>query len=504
MYATDVATDFDGDTEEGGQTQTQEQPTERSVDVYLSENYNSDFDLYEQSFNNRYFIYTNVRNGGMTSKAVLIDIPANLTYTMEKDGQAIKYTSGTALQSIGVYVLTIKLDETDGITTTHYTAVFRFRIMEASAQVQQSTGQMTGEGGVIFDPGAGYEVPEVTDEELDEIGGKYDDLTPEEQAALEEAFGGSEWTEDELLNEDGTINQEALDALMAEKLDEMGEIDDIYVKEGISDATGMAQTYDAVTGYYKQTLRSGQIFYADVQNGAVTHCSVTITASDGLDFLVYKDGEVYEGEDHTFFSEAGSYLLIPTSSDVVFIDAYQEEKPVFSFRIMDYAANDLSLVHAPEGYIINDIYLDDLPCTTAARPNARTAVLRQDGEYRIEMTDGEVTMEVSYRLDRVRPRFYVQVNKNKADIAYLSSDVTEALVYRNEQLYSSDELVYTLDDTGKYWFYVYDSAGNVSGQAFMVKYGFNKGAVIAILLLISAVIGVFVYLRYLNTHVKVR
>ena len=84
------------------------------------------------------------------------------------------------------------------------------------------------------------------------------------------------------------------------------------------------------------------------------------------------------------------------------------------------------------------------------------------------------------------------------------SDVTEALVYRNEQLYSSDELVYTLDDTGKYWFYVYDSAGNVSGQAFVVKYGFNKGAAIAILLLISAVIGLFVYLRYLNTHVKVR
>ena len=500
-FATDVAVDLGTGEGEGGQQPAQEQPSEQTRDVYLMENYNPDFDLYEESFNNRYFIYMNVRNGGITSGPVIIDIPANLTYTMEKDGQPVKYTSGTAVQAVGVYVMTLSLDETDGITTTHYNAVIRFRIMEAEAQV---TPQQTGDGGLIFDGSTEIDVPELSQEELDEIGRKYDDLTPEEQAALEAAFSGSEWTEDELLNPDGTINQEALDALMAEKLGEMGEIEDIYMTDGVNEGTGMQSGYDAVSGYYKHTLISGQSFYSDVQNGQITRLSVSLIGADGVDYEIYKDGELYEAEDRTHFTEAGSYLVIPVSSDPVYLDAYQENKPVFSFRIMDNAANDLSLVHAPDGYMIGSIYLDELPCKSAYQVNAHTVMLREDGDYRIEMTDGEVTYEMSYTLDRVRPRFYVQVNKNTADIAYLSDDVRESLIYRNEELYNSDSVIYKIKDTGKYKLYVFDEAGNYSGRAFDVKYGMNKGAVVAVALVIAAVVGLFVYLRYLNTHVKVR
>ena len=44
----------------------------------------------------------------------------------------------------------------------------------------------------------------------------------------------------------------------------------------------------------------------------------------------------------------------------------------------------------------------------------------------------------------------------------------------------------------------------MSAQEFYVRYGFNKGAAIAILLSVAFIVGLFIYLRYLNTHVKVR
>ncbi|MBR3735895.1 MAG: hypothetical protein IKN07_08430 [Lachnospiraceae bacterium] len=494
VYETDVVVDLTPDG--GGETSDPDQPTERTVNVNLTENYNMDFDLYEEGFNNRYFFYSNIGNGGMTSDAVVLDIPSNLQYTMEKDAVPIVFNTGTAVQSLGAYVLTITVDETDGLNVTHYIATFRFRIMEAAAQVTENPTTTTGttDG-----------TPDVSLEGTELEGRRYEDLTPEEQAALKTVFGSGDGSEEELLNPDGTINQEMLEALMNESMEEMGEIDDIYVSDGISDATGMASALDPVTGYYKHILRSGQIFYTDVPNGCVTKLAVSVHSDEGVDFIVYKDGVLYEAEDKSLFDEAGTYMLIPTSSDVVFLDAYQEEKPVLSFRIMDNAANDLSLVRAPDGFRIQMVYKDDIPAVTATNLGPQSVLLREDGEYLIEFTNGEFTLDMRYTLDRVKPRFYVQTQKNRADIGYLSQDVTSTIVYLNEQPYETGtDIVYELTDTGKYWLYVFDEAGNMSAQEFYVRYGFNKGAAIAVLLLVAFIAGLFIYLRYLNTHVKVR
>ena len=78
-------------------------------------------------------------------------------------------------------------------------------------------------------------------------------------------------------------------------------------------------------------------------------------------------------------------------------------------------------------------------------------------------------------------------------------------MYLDEKPYETEgKVIYQLKDTGKYWFYVFDEAGNMSAQEFYVRYGFNKGATIAILLSVAFIVGLFIYLRYLNTHVKVR
>ncbi|MBR1471583.1 MAG: hypothetical protein IJ600_08080 [Lachnospiraceae bacterium] len=500
MLCTDVAVDLPG-TEEGGSNTGSQAPTERNVTANLTENYNSDFNLYEESFNGRYVFYANIENGGMTADAVVMDIPSNLSYTLEKDGQAVAYNSGTAVQALGMYVLTIRVDETDSLgIVTHYQASFRFRIMEASQQVTDNPTTTTATG----DPAG---MGDISAELESQIGMRYEDLTPEEQAALDEFIRG-EGTDVEILNPDGTVNQEKLDELVAGHMDEMGDINDIYVTEGISEITGISSVYDAVTGYYKNTLRSGQVFYTDVQNGTVTHLAVTLRGDDSLSYLVYKDGELYGSEDHSRFTEAGTYMLIPQSSDILFLDSYEEELPVFSFRIIDSAANDLSLLHLPEGFRVSGVYLDELPAESAKvfhEDTADTVYLREDGSYLVTFSNGEMEIELAYTLDRVKPRYQVNVQKNVAEIAYISQDVTSTEVYRNEQPYETKfDVVSRIDETGKYWLFVYDAAGNMSATAFDVRYGFNKGAVIALLIIAATVVGLFAYLRYLNTHVKVR
>ena len=57
---------------------------------------------------------------------------------------------------------------------------------------------------------------------------------------------------------------------------------------------------------------------------------------------------------------------------------------------------------------------------------------------------------------------------------------------------------------GDYVFYAVDAAGNRGRLEFTVKYGLNKGAIVAILLVIVGLAGLYAYLRYISAKVNVR
>ena len=111
-------------------------PSERTIEVYLSERYTEEYKLYEFGFNNKYFFYSNVGNGAITSDPVKIEIPGNIAYSLEKDGKVIQYTQNTNITAIGSYVMTLTVNEVNGLETTHYVSYYRFRIMEPVEPVQ--------------------------------------------------------------------------------------------------------------------------------------------------------------------------------------------------------------------------------------------------------------------------------------------------------------------------------------------------------------------------------
>jgi hypothetical protein len=475
-------------------------PSERTVEVYLSERYTEEYKLYEFGFNNKYFFYSNVGNGAITSESVKIEIPGNIAYSLEKDGKVIQYTQNTNITAIGSYVMTLTVNEVNGLETTHYVSYYRFRIMEPVEPVQLAPDE-TGEE----DGNTSEETPEDILAEIEAL----EDLTPEEREALKAALMNGDYTGEEFFNADGSINDDAISLLVTASLNaQIGTTEDIYHTDGISAATGMESVYDFTTGYYQHTLISGQSFYSDIQNGGITRQSVTIRTADKLDFTVYKDGEIYESNS-TVYSEIGSYMLIPVADDVLYMSSYETEKPVFSFRIIGNALNDLSVYHAPVGFKIDSVYMyvngEARTCASALIMNDTTVLLREDGDYRFRISNNAATMEVYYRLDRVHPRFNVQVEKNLATIYYDSSDVARSIVYRGDNLYATEtNIIYEIKETGEYRYFAQDVAGNVTGVAFKVKFGFNTGSIVTILIIIAAIVGLFMYIKYINKNTKVR
>ena len=475
-------------------------PSERTIEVYLSERYTEEYKLYEFGFNNKYFFYSNVGNGAITSDPVKIEIPGNIAYSLEKDGKVIQYTQNTNITAIGSYVMTLTVNEVNGLETTHYVSYYRFRIMEPVEPVQLVPDE-TGEE----DGNASEETPEDILAEIEAL----EDLTPEEREALQAALMNGDYTGEEFFNADGSINDAAISLLVTASLNaQIGTTEDIYHTEGVSAATGMESVYDFTTGYYQHTLISGQSFYSDIQNGGITRQSVTIRTADKLDFTVYKDGELYESNS-TVYSEIGSYMLIPVADDVLYMSSYETEKPVFSFRIIGNALNDLSVYHAPAGFKIDSVYMyvngEARTCASALIMNDTTVLLREDGDYRFRISSNAATMEVYYRLDRVHPRFNVQVEKNLATIYYDSSDVARSIVYRGDNLYATEtNIIYEIKETGEYRYFAQDVAGNVTGVAFKVKFGLNTGSIVTILFIIAAIVGLFMYIKYINKNTKVR
>ena len=475
-------------------------PSERTIEVYLSERYTEEYKLYEFGFNNKYFFYSNVGNGAITSDPVKIEIPGNIAYSLEKDGKVIQYTQNTNITAIGSYVMTLTVNEVNGLETTHYVSYYRFRIMEPVEPVQLVPDETDEEDG-----NASEETPEDILAEIEAL----EDLTPEEREALQAALMNGDYTGEEFFNADGSINDAAISLLVTASLNaQIGTTEDIYHTEGVSAATGMESVYDFTTGYYQHTLISGQSFYSDIQNGGITRQSVTIRTADKLDFTVYKDGELYESNS-TVYSEIGSYMLIPVADDVLYMSSYETEKPVFSFRIIGNALNDLSVYHAPAGFKIDSVYMyvngEARTCASALIMNDTTVLLREDGDYRFRISSNAATMEVYYRLDRVHPRFNVQVEKNLATIYYDSSDVARSIVYRGDNLYATEtNIIYEIKETGEYRYFAQDVAGNVTGVAFKVKFGLNTGSIVTILFIIAAIVGLFMYIKYINKNTKVR
>ena len=142
--------------------------------------------------------------------------------------------------------------------------------------------------------------------------------------------------------------------------------------------------------------------------------------------------------------------------------------------------------------------------TDTAMISEHVASLAEDGTWEIDLQglDGVTTVRVNR--DTVPPAVDVETAPNLATITYLSEDTAGATLTRGDELISENALISEVTDAGRYRLTVRDEAGNETVREFAVQYRINTFAIVAILMVIGLVVGVFLLLKFAGSKVRVR
>lgn len=452
------------------------------ADAAMSELYHENYGVYEERLTEGYSIYTNVSNGSITDRPVIFDVPSGVTVSMTRDGNRADFNNRSAMEREGYYVLLFYIvdDETRDEPFSKQNisrGKFRFRIQ--------------------YDEGInGYAAAELTD--------RQQEATPEDFSSFIE--GELEESEGQEQSEPEAPALEMPEVTPAEEqvMEQTEEAKPLLTPVAYSN--GIETTYDAASGYYNNTLRTGSGFLTNFKNGTVTNDPVIVKASDTITYEVYRGGQpMEEFIPDEYLTEAGSYEIYPVEDSSAYAQAYPSEKPVLRFRIVDTAApvSDLGVLNAPEGTVYTDVRLDGETADASIFRNEKTLNLEKDGTYLVSMTSEAGESDLVVMVDKTAPRFSVATKPNLASIAYQSSDVSRVMVYRGNDLVNNGNVVSTITEPGRYSMTVFDRAGNSTTQSFVINYRINAGAVIAILIVIGLMVALGVFIYKVRSSVKV-
>lgn len=473
--------------------------------VSLVETWHEDFGIYELSMENTYYVYATIANGGVTDEPVLVEIPADIQYVMKFNGNEIPWTSGQIVEERGSYVVEMTAVADDSLPVseqTIYKTNLRFRIQEMLKKEEPSQQEIQTGIVDIYDvpasTGMGQSIPIYGD--LSVVPSEVEtepDLTEEVEtevdlSEMEVVETEPEKSMDEQTIEDG-IEEAIGDGYSAESL------------EGFNPETGMASSYEASSGYYRHELITGAIFYTNVPNGMVTNYAVSVlNGAEDIKFTVLRDGEEVEYAPDVPFDVPGSYLVFPSQETSIYLASYaRRREPVFQFRIVSGAVNDLGVFNAPESAVLTRVLFEENEVEKGDGFTDTWCVLEEEGTYTVEMDTEAGPASVIFRRDTTAPRFSCTASKNSVMIQYMTKDVSESRVFRDGTLVQSGSIVSTVNGNGDFVIQVYDAAGNCNQVQLNVPYSINTAAILAIILLVLFVIVGIVFVRRMKEQIKV-
>ena len=461
----------------------------------LSEYYHQNYRVYEESLNDDVSIFTNVANGSVVNRAVVLDIPDGVAARMKKDGKSVSVRSEEPITEPGSYVLTLFVlgEDQESVPFSQQKiskAKFRFRIQyEAGVAGYEA---VEGEEGLTSIPG----VPESeTVSGNGSVSGNASLLFGEEDG---------DYLPDDLRPDDYDFDMATVSGDVTEEAPEETS-ERTTPEEAFLAANGMNGEYDPGTGFYKNTLLTKDYFFTNVPNGMISNEPVMIQAADNLNYTVYKNGDLMEDyKAGQYIKDDGSYTVFVSGTGDGFESAYGDDVPVFHFRVITAPVSDLGIVNAPENMTFRSVRYEGEDVSGSAILSPDTVRLINDGNYEITMDSANGSTEVILSRDTLQPLFDVSVVPNLATITYKTGDVDHCTLYRNDELVSDTGTVTEITEAGSYTLTAYDKAGNSSSASFRVSYRINAGAVIAILIALGLIGGLIFYLLRIRKKVAIR
>lgn len=429
--------------------------------VTLGERYHADYKIYEESIADLFFLYSNVGNGGMTDEAVLIDIPANISYSMEKDGVPMEYTSGQQIYAKGTYVLRLIAIENPELPLseqTEYQTVFRFRIQEKPPEETEAVKTES------YSYTAASYVPETT---------AYAAVPVETEPEMEA-----------LPLETEEVPEESEEADLDPDSEEAAETEPTSVSEA-----SHSQVYSAASGKYQVTLENGVTLTSNIPEGYIgpKAAAVTVNGEAADRVRLYQNDEPIEFVNGNSLMDTGVYRLVADGS-------------TFSFTIAS-VVNELEYYPAPAGMRFTDLLLDEEAQTLSSD---RLLTLNEEGVYNIFMkgADGE-ELQVKLQKDTTAPELQVTIKGGTAQLQVLSDDVESIHLEKNGALVENFNSN-VISSPGHYRLTAVDQAGNTSVQEFTLKYHMNLYGIAVIVLCILLIGGGTAFVLHTKKTMKIR
>lgn len=493
------------------------------VDVTPTERYYEEYDIYSESINGQYFFYSNVGNNGMTSKPVSVDFPANISYTMEKDGVVTPYTSKQKVSDYGTYLFRILITEDAAKPVseqTVYRSVFMFRIQPkaekpaaASGQTESGTGNgtvseaynmLSGVGDLAGQYGQGMELEGLTDlltSAADELDNEKDkellrnllqELAAEKESASAEDSSGETQAEVESITfgESEPTDENRGDA-ESKAADEEKE----KTAAAVVDANPMASLVHTATSYisargtYRTEFEDGSFVEVTTPNGMIGNTKVYVSLEGlktGNDMTLLKNGKEEALPEGGVFDQPGSYCLLCRTEGGIY---------PYSFRILDVADSYLDYYTLPEGVELTSFEIDGRPVDPEIYQDSNGVTrldFTKEGFYSISMSDPKgLDFDAELVIDRTPPKVSVEKGKGKVNLSYNAQEVKE-IILKDKEGETSFVQLDEVTTPGSYEAEFYDYAGNVTRVSFEVKRQINLATLavigMAIVLLVLAIV----------------
>lgn len=456
-------------------------------EVSMGEKYHSDYDLYEHSIDGKYFIYSNVSNGGITDRPVYVEIPVDVFCTAEKDGVPMDYVSGQMLSARGTYVMRLIAVYDKNVPLSQqeeYRTVFRFRIDEKR---QDASGAVSGAAGALtrqIDGLTGSDTAGILNQIASESGLAGDDIAAaladqlfSESGKVKEAGEGSldgmqteagntDETQESALGQDEDSGQEGSGQGEDSSREGSGQESDSGQED--REASGRSQVYLEDEKMYLVTLENGFTFRSSVPEGMIINQSVAIYPEEGQ-YILYRGEEEVSLNERQETAEYGSYRLV--SGD------YE-----FTFEINNTYVNRDTFT-APKG---TRIFTASFNGNTLDTGEGTLLTMETDGSYLVTLKGayGEI-LEVELNRDTEPPAVEVRIEGQTAQISYASKDLASVTLSKNggePQEFNG----FTITETGNYILTVTDRASNQTLKEFSLRYKINMYGVVAIAAVVTA------------------
>ena len=459
----------------------------------LTEIYHEKYKTYEESLAGIFFLYSNVGNGGITHEPVVVDIPANLSYVMEKDGLPIPYISREYIYEKGTYVLKLTGIENPDLPLSEqveYKATFRFRIQdeppveetEAPAGVQEfASAVLNGGGSSIGETVSGGSSG--SSSMWDNMTGVLD-LSGKDQAESSDKNSAEPETKEDSVNE----TEPAKEPEISENKESDAASETAPVQIPQKEEQLRTQTFDPATGNYVMTLENGKQITTSVPEGFVGNTPVYLSVSEGdaVAVKLFKNDEQVSFINNEAVAEIGRYRLELDGDSYFFTIASQVSG-------MDYYP-------APAGMKFTEVRWNE---EILELRSDQYAPMKEEGTYVFSMVDQDRNRtEVVLVKDETAPVVNVMVNGSTAAIRYGSDDIESIVLYQNGEMVSFNGS--SLQTPGNYHLVVTDGAGNETAVDFALTYRINGFGIAAILLIIATIIGGVVFAVITKRKVKVR